>query len=136
MIPQTTNFLDKAGEVILSTSNTYKFDPNTGRIVGYVDGMQAVMQMIYLTLRTGRFDYEIYSDDFGSEFRDLYGQSRDYVLSVIEMRVKDALSIDSRIVDIQNFKAYEKKPGYIQIEFECYSTEGTFNYEDEIVLAD
>lgn len=137
MIPNgVPNYLDKASDVVLSTSRTYRFDPNTGRIMGYVDGMQAIMQMIYLTIRTGRYDYEIYTDDFGTEFKDLYGETTEYVLAIIETRIKDALSIDSRIIDIQNFNAYEKKPGVIQIEFDCYSTEGTFNYEDELVLAD
>lgn len=136
MIPTNVNYLDKAHEKVLSTSRTYKFDPYTGRIAGYVDGTQAIMQMIYLTFRTGLCDYDIYFDEYGSEFKDLYGEDIQYVLAVIEMRIKDALSIDSRILDIQNFEAYEKQPGVIQVNFTCISTEGTFNYEDDLVLSD
>ena len=53
---------------------------NTKRIQGTVDDLDAVIQTIYKILNTERYEYEIYSWDFGIELVDLYGKDITYVV--------------------------------------------------------
>lgn len=86
-------------------SKTYKLDLNTHEIIGYVDGLDAVKQAVFLILNTERFKWFIFpDDDYGTEFDSLRNMPIDFVLAHIEGEVKDALSIDTRILNIGNFE--------------------------------
>ena len=51
-------------------SLTYKLDLDTGRIVGKVDGLEAVNQFILKALLTPRFHCLVYDNQYGSEIKD------------------------------------------------------------------
>ena len=59
-------------------SYTHKLDGNNVR--GHVDGLAAYAQAIYKILNTERYEYLIYSWNYGIELRDLIGQSKFYVI--------------------------------------------------------
>ena len=87
-------------------SLTYRLDLDAGRIVGKVDGLEAVNQAIIKAIMTPRFKCLIYSDQYGSEIEDTIirgGASDSYLNAVIEGFVKDALAPDSRILNIYDF---------------------------------
>ncbi len=115
------------------TDKTYKLDIEKEKISGFVDGKEAIKQFIYTALSTERYENMIYSDDFGVELYDLYGKSKDYALSVIEERVREALIYDERIDEIQDFEAEETKNG-IKIKFIAISKMGEFEIEKEVSL--
>lgn len=73
-----------------------------GRIIGMIDEKDAMSQAINKLLRTERFIFEIYDDQYGHDLNDLIGKDYDYVLSEIERMVKEALLGDDRVdsVDI------------------------------------
>ena len=50
-------------------SKTYKLDLKAGRIVGYVDELEAVNQAILKAIITPRFKCLIYDNQYGSEER-------------------------------------------------------------------
>lgn len=72
--------------------------------IGRFDDIEAVQQAIIKILNTERYEYEIYSWDYGIELADLFGKSMPYVMSEIKSRITDALMADDRISLVDNFK--------------------------------
>jgi hypothetical protein len=86
------------------TSRTYRIDPLTNRIVGLVDGLEAVKQAAYKIFQTERFDHLIYSGGYGGELGALPGKDSSYVQSELGRRIKQALLQDDRITDVQDMQ--------------------------------
>lgn len=90
-------------------SDTTSFKPSrtfrikNGRIEGFIDGMDAVLQSAELILSTERFRYPIFSGDYGAELEGLVGKRKSYVEGDIRRRIEEALSEDDRIRGIKNF---------------------------------
>lgn len=86
------------------------------RLSGYVDGLEAVAQTVYITLSTERYKFIIYSWDHGIELVDLFGKPIPYVISELPRRIKDALIQDDRITDVVDFK-FEKNGKRLHTSF-------------------
>jgi len=84
-------------------SYTYKIDYNKNRINDYVDELESIKQAIYKILTTERYDYPIYSWNYGVELSDLIGQPLAYVYPEIERRITEALLADDRINNVSDF---------------------------------
>ncbi|MCW0953181.1 DUF2634 domain-containing protein [Weissella ceti] len=84
------------------TAPSLTYSVQNGRIIGMIDEKDAMSQAIDKVLRTERFIFEIYDDQYGHDLNDLIGKDYDYVLSEIERMVKEALLGDDRVdsVDI------------------------------------
>ena len=89
---------DSDFEEEIETSNTYAICGD--RITGYIDGLEAIKQAVYLILNTERFEYIIYSWDYGVELYDLFGEPIDFVKSELKRVIKEALEQDDRIIDV------------------------------------
>lgn len=72
-------------------------------IRGYRDKIDAMKQVIYKILNTERFQYVIYSWNYGIELADLYGEPISYVCPELERRIIEALVQDNRIESVNNF---------------------------------
>lgn len=87
------------------TNRTYGMDMEHKRIVGMVDGEEALKQSIWKMLSTERFKHLIYSDNYGSEIIDHAMDTElteEFLESDIPELVKDALLIDERILEVNN----------------------------------
>ena len=87
-------------------SKTYKLDLEKGRIIGFVDGQEAVRQAIKKALITPRFKCLIYDNQYGSEIEEAVitnDATREYIRSVVSGFVKDCLKPDKRILDVSDF---------------------------------
>ena len=120
MIPSDIDLFDEDLEDEddeLEVTQTYLMDIESNRIKGYTDDLNAVKQAIYKILNTERYEYIIYSWNYGIETYDLYGEDDTYVIPELQRRIEDALSIDERIVECLNFE-FEKyqRPGKHGIE--------------------
>lgn len=90
-----------------SVYKEYEIDYKTGQLTGRtVEGLEAVKVWIYLALRTERYHYEQYSWDYGEELSTLVGTSNhgEYLQMEAKRMVKDCLSVNEHILDIDNFK--------------------------------
>ena len=120
MIPNISILTEQIGEVEYQ-NRTYKininFSENEDRIAGYTDDLDAVKQAIYLILNTERYDFPIYSWDYGIELVDLIGQPMPYVMAEIPRRVEDALLQDNRIEGVRNFE-FEVNKRKLHVTFE------------------
>ena len=82
---------------------TFWADPDTDRIQGMADGLKAVAQAVEIMLSVERFRWQIYGPYFGVSWEHLLGQDPGYVASELQRRIRDALSIDRRVLGIDNF---------------------------------
>ena len=130
MIPTAEILTNEIEEVVYPTK-TYKINVDADRINGYTDDVDALIQAIYLILNTERYEYIIYSWDYGVELVDLYGKPIPYVIAVLERRITDALIQDNRISEVTNFEFSENK-NKIHVKFDVISDAGTIQVEKEV----
>ena len=107
MIPKVDNDLLTL-EVETQPSLTYALDIEHDRIRVRVDELEAVRQAIYLILSIERYDYLIYSWNYGVELKNLIGQPKDFVLPEIKRLVTEALLQADRITAVDGV---EFEPG-------------------------
>ncbi|MBY6844670.1 DUF2634 domain-containing protein [Clostridium botulinum] len=108
-------------EEIIEPTKTYKIKDN--RIVGFIDNVEALKQAIALILNTERYEYLIYSWNYGSELSGLIGKQKDIAESEFKRRVREALSQDDRINNVDNFIFNYDKDG-VEVSFTVFSIYG------------
>lgn len=118
-------------EIITYPTYTYYWDRKSNRIVGVVDGIEAIQQAIYKALNTERFDYVIYSHNYGITLKDLFGKDKYIACAVLERRIRDTLSIDDRITDITDFDFTVYRHSVL-VKFKVTTTLGNISQEVEI----
>lgn len=101
MLPEL-NLINQLDEQM--TSYTYNINRNTNRISGYIDDKDAIIQAIYLILQTERYESMIYNWYYGVEFDGLIGKQRDYVTSELQRVIREALTEDDRILEVNDFE--------------------------------
>lgn len=87
-------------------SLTYRLDLDRGRISGRADGLEAVNQAIRKALITPRFRCLIYNNQYGSEIKQTIiagDATREYIETEMPRLVKEALLVDSRVLDAYDF---------------------------------
>ena len=126
MIPNTVEEFMDDFEVETQPSNTYKIENN--KVTGFCDGLDAIKQTIFSILNTERFDYLIYSWNYGIETKNLIGKSKDFVMSEIKRLIKEALTQDDRIDDVTDFNFYSNK-NYLNVNFKVKTVAGTIEIE-------
>jgi hypothetical protein len=72
-------------------------------VSGMTDGLEAVKQSVFCILHTERFDWLIYSWNYGVELNELFGKSPGVVKSKLKKRIREALTQDDRIVSVDAF---------------------------------
>lgn len=108
---------------VIEPTKTYRIKDN--RIVGFTDGKEALKQAISLILNTERYEYLIYSWNYGSELNGLIGQQKDIAESEFRRRIREALSQDDRINNVDNFIFRYDKDG-VEVSFTVFSIYGEF----------
>ena len=131
MLPTTVN----SDVDILSTADlpsyTYAFASDT-RIMGYVDEVEAMKQAIEKILCTERYQYIIYSWNYGVETADLYGMPSDYVVSELTERITEALVQDTRITDVSDFVFDTNNKHSIECKFTVQTIFGDIKAQKEV----
>lgn len=122
ILPQgaTINNITNVEEISFS-NRTYKVKDN--KVVGFCDGIEALKQTIYFILNIERYDYLIYSSNYGTELKGTMGADRDIGESEIKRKIAEALTQDDRIETIDKFEfKYEKDS--VLIKFTVFSMYG------------
>ena len=88
-------------DIVEQSSNTFIAGEN--QIAGMADGLEAMRQTVQNILQTERYDYQIYSTNYGVEFNDLVGADPDYIKAALPSRIEEALSVDDRILSVDDF---------------------------------
>lgn len=66
--------------------------------------LDAVAQDVRFALGTDRYKWPIMGSNFGVTFDDLIGTDYNYIRSEVVRRIRDALSIDDRILQVDDFQ--------------------------------
>jgi len=115
-------------------SLTYKLDLNEGRIVGMIDGIEAVRQAIRKAIITPRFKCLIYTNQYGSEIEQAYIADYapvDFIEATVQKYVTDALLPDTRVLDCYDFEVEQQEDG-VFIKFTCETIFGKTKIEEVI----
>ena len=131
MIPAISDDLDRDFEVEQQPSKTYKLNTDKNTIINYTDELEALKQAIYLILSIERYEYLIYSWNYGIELKDLFGQPISFVLSELKRRIKEALTQDERILSVDAF-SFEVNKRKVHITFTAHTIFGDVEAEREV----
>ena len=133
MIPQT-EFDLASSELETEPSKNYRMLISSERINGYSDELEAMKQVVYKILNTERYQYLIYSWDYGIELKDLFGEPVDYVCAELERRITEALTQDDRINGVSDFSFDVSKKGVVRAAFKVETIFGEFETETEAAI--
>lgn len=122
--------MDEEVEVQMPT-RTYRIMNN--RIAGWIDDLEAMRQAVEKIILTERFEWEIYSDNYGVEMQNLIGQDFDLIKSEIERVVSEALLADERIESVDNFDLQQTNRSSLHFSFTVTTVFGEINMEQEVV---
>lgn len=125
LIPKTQGLLKEPIEMIEEPSLTYRLDLDSNIISGMTDGLEAVKQAVYHRLGIERYQYPIYSWDYGLQTYDLYGKPMPYVMPELKRRIIEALLKDSRITKADGF-SFEHEGTELTVNFAVQSNAGAF----------
>lgn len=130
MIPSRNTLNTSVTEQTLGSA-TYRIKYDENRVVGTVDGIEAVKQAVYLILNTERYAFPIYSWDYGVEFVDLYGMDKRLAIPEIQRRIREALLQDERISTVDNFN-FENDRRKLHVTFTVTTVYGHLDGEAEV----
>ena len=135
MIPSVDILPNEITEIVHPT-RTYKVNilgNDENRISGYVEGLEAVQQAIYLILSSERYKHIIYSWDYGVELLDLIGKPMSYVTAELPRRIEEALIQDNRISGVTDF-TFTKKRNALLTTFTVVTEVGNITTELEVAV--
>ena len=131
MTPTTSGDLERDFTFVTSPGRTFALNRENGVISGITDGLEAVKQAIYFTLNVERYEYLIYSWNYGVELRDLIGMPVSYCMAELERRIRGALLQDDRINGVGNF-SFETEGRKLHVSFDVHTNLGTVTADKEV----
>ncbi len=136
VIPTNNIRLNEGFEIKTRPSFTYRLTAafpslitQREKVTGKTDRTEAMKQAIYKILMTERYDYIIYSHNYGVELADLIGQQISYVKAVLPGRIREALLMDDRITGTEDFVITEVSKGELLCEFTALTIFGNVKSE-------
>lgn len=128
MIPTSETTLSESVSFTTLPSLNHKMDM-IDRIYGKTDELEAMKQVCYKILMTERYQYIIYSWNYGIELEDLFGEPMTYVIPIVQKRIVDALTADDRVESVTDFKFDTSKRHDLVVEFTVHTVFGNFDME-------
>ncbi|CZT56717.1 DUF2634 domain-containing protein [Solibaculum mannosilyticum] len=128
MLPNIQTALNATLTTETNASKTYSLEDGS-----LIDDLDAIRQAVFLALSVPRYQYLIYSWDYGSELDTLIGQSYEYALSEIKRYITEALTQDERVQSVDDF-GFTRKGSQILCVFVVTTDFGTFSAETEVEI--
>lgn len=113
----------------IMTTRTY--DIQYDMVGKYIDGIEALRQHINKILSTEKYQYPIYSFNYGIELESLIGKDLEYIQIELKRRIEECLSDDSRIQSIENF-VFESEADTLYCSFNVVSIYGDVTINKEV----
>lgn len=133
MTPTVNDDLTVDFEVVSQPSLTYKMNFEDETIVKTTDDLEAIKQAAYKILNTERYQYLIYSWNYGIELQDLFGMPLPYVYPELKRRITESLTWDDRIEDVTDF-SFSHKRGEVSATFTVHTLAGNFEAEKGVKI--
>lgn len=84
-------------------SRTWYINKTTNHIEGEIENQAAAYQAVAIILNTERFRWQIYKPYSGVQWNGLIGQDPGYVGANLLRRIREALLVDDRVLDVTDF---------------------------------
>lgn len=133
MIPQVQDDIRQDFTFEALPSKTFRLNHNNLTVTGTIDQIQAVEQAVFLILNVERYQWLIFSWNYGVELHNLIGKDPEYCLPEIERRVREALLQDDRITTVQDFQ-FEINKKQVLATFTVVSIFGEINVEKVVEI--
>lgn len=131
MLPVSEDLSENYEEEVMP-SLTWKLDSEAMTLEGTVDGIDSVKQAILCILNTERYEYLIYSWNYGVELVELLGEPISYAVPELKRRIAEALEQDDRINGIRDFQFDISNQGTVLVSFIVETIFGTSGIEKEV----
>lgn len=128
MIP-ANSFLSEDIEIETQPSLNFRMIFDKDSVIGTVDERDAMKQVIFKILNTERFNYPIYSQNYGIELNDLYGEPLSFVCAELQDRITEALIQDDRIEFVSDFNFDYPRKGEVLATFTVHTIFGDVTAE-------
>ena len=128
MIPEVITDIQSV-EFKTQPSLNYKMILDGDRIINKCDKLEAMKQVIYKILNTERYQYIIYSWNYGIELMDLFGMPVIYVIPELERRITEALIQDERIESVDDFEFDSSEKRTVKASFTVHTIFGDVQTE-------
>ena len=136
MLPATTtdsSIISNVIETVEQPNKTYKLDFNKNRITEKIDNIEALKQAIFCILNTTRYEFTIYSHNFGTELENAIGLDYELAKSEIQRYIEEAILADDRFVNVSNFKFQRMGLNSLLVTCDVDTVYGlTLNVEQEV----
>jgi len=133
MLPYFPDDIANDFEEARQPMRTWRVDFGRGVIEGFTDGAEAIEQAIFLILHTERFEYEIFSWNYGVELQRLIGMPIPLVYVRIKRVISDALIQDDRIFAVDNFE-FERDGSHVHVTFTVETEAGLVEAERTVMI--
>lgn len=107
-----------------------------GRIQSMIDGREAMVQAIDKILRTERFVFPIYTEDYGNDFNELLGKEFDYAEVEVERMLEEAMYADDRVTDVRVDDVQKMNSTTLMVSGTVETIFGTVPIESEVTLGE
>lgn len=132
MIPSISGFLDQEFKVVNRPNLTYRMQHEEGRVRGHTDGVDAIKQAIHKAIMTERYQYIMYSWNYGIELLDLFGEPVTFVCPELKRRITEALICDDRIKSVDGFEFDFPEKGVVHVSFTAHTILGDIQAGREV----
>lgn len=128
MVPVRNDNLIKVNtETEVIPTLTYKMEIFGDRIFGVTDEQEAMKQACYKILNTERYQYPIYSWNYGIELKDLFGKPKSYCKVELTNRITEALLQDERNIAVESFSFKDAGRKGLIVNFTAKTIYGEIN---------
>ena len=121
-------------EITSQPGRTWYIDKSTNRIRGECDNWLAVRQAVEIILNVQRFRWQIYTPYSGMDWRNLIGNEPGYVAAELQRRVREALLMDDRVLDIRDYQ-YTIEDDMLTASFTVVTVYGDIPQTVEVTLS-
>lgn len=134
MTPEGGAILRRIAGAQKQPCKNYRMRFAENRVSGFCDGKEAMKQVVYKILNTERYQYVIYSWNYGIELQDLFGMPVSYVCPVLERRITEALLQDDRIAEVKGFSFDVSSPYKVLAAFVVVTDVGEVPGQKEVAI--
>lgn len=132
-IENVDNLIADFKENVQENTKTFAVNMTGNGIAGFVEGLDALKQSIYIMLNTEADKHLIYSYTYGLNTLDLLGKPVYYATAVLPNRLKETLLSDDRILDVSDFEFTAVK-NKLHVQFVVTSIYGSFDQETVVII--
>ncbi|KRM54629.1 DUF2634 domain-containing protein [Lacticaseibacillus sharpeae] len=105
-----------------------------GRVGGLIDDQDAMRQAVEKILRTERFVWPIYDDQYGNDLLELIGKSMPYARNEVKRMLSDALKADDRVDEVTIDRMEQIDDNSLAVWLTVTTVSGELNVETEVSL--